>query len=87
MDSNDLERERGITILAKNTALFYHDVKSTSWIRLDTAISAAKLSARCKWWMEFSFWWMPAKAHCPDALRAAKSAPRQAAAGDRAEQN
>ena len=27
MDSNDLERERGITILAKNTALFYRDVK------------------------------------------------------------
>ena len=27
MDSNDLERERGITILAKNTALFYHDTR------------------------------------------------------------
>src|ERR1700758_5063516 len=27
MDSNDLERERGITILAKNTAVFYHAVK------------------------------------------------------------
>ena len=27
MDSNELERERGITILAKNTAIFYHDVK------------------------------------------------------------
>jgi GTP-binding protein len=27
MDSNDLERERGITILAKNTAIQYHDVK------------------------------------------------------------
>jgi GTP-binding protein len=27
MDSNDLERERGITILAKNTALFYNDTK------------------------------------------------------------
>jgi GTP-binding protein len=27
MDSNDLERERGITILAKNTAIRYHDVK------------------------------------------------------------
>ena len=27
MDSNELERERGITILAKNTAVFYHDVK------------------------------------------------------------
>src|SRR6204780_2078020 len=27
MDSNDLERERGITILAKNTALTYYDTK------------------------------------------------------------
>ncbi len=27
MDSNDLERERGITILAKNTAIFYHHIK------------------------------------------------------------
>jgi GTP-binding protein len=27
MDSNELERERGITILAKNTAIFYHGVK------------------------------------------------------------
>jgi GTP-binding protein len=26
MDSNELERERGITILAKNTAIHYHDV-------------------------------------------------------------
>ena len=26
MDSNDLERERGITILAKNTAVHYHDM-------------------------------------------------------------
>src|SRR5690242_19205963 len=27
MDSNELERERGITILAKNTALFYKGIK------------------------------------------------------------
>ena len=27
MDSGDLERERGITILAKNTATYYNDVK------------------------------------------------------------
>jgi GTP-binding protein len=27
MDSNDLERERGITILAKNTALFFRDTR------------------------------------------------------------
>lgn len=27
MDSNDLERERGITILSKNTSIFYNDIK------------------------------------------------------------
>ena len=27
MDSNDLERERGITIFSKNAALFYKDFK------------------------------------------------------------
>src|SRR6202162_3631295 len=27
MDSNDLERERGITILSKNLAIFFHDTK------------------------------------------------------------
>src|SRR3990167_3948104 len=27
MDTNDLEREKGITILAKNTAVYYKDVK------------------------------------------------------------
>ena len=27
LDNNALERERGITILAKNTAIFYHDIK------------------------------------------------------------
>ena len=37
MDSNELERERGITILAKNTAISYHDARSTSWIRRATA--------------------------------------------------
>lgn len=27
MDSNDLERERGITILSKNTSIAYNDTK------------------------------------------------------------
>ena len=27
MDSNDIERERGITILSKNTAVYYHGTK------------------------------------------------------------
>jgi predicted membrane GTPase involved in stress response len=30
MDSMDLERERGITIMAKNTAIYYQGSKSTS---------------------------------------------------------
>ena len=30
MDSNDIERERGITILSKNTAVYYKGRKSTS---------------------------------------------------------
>ena len=46
MDSNDLERERGITILAKNTAVFYHDSRSTSWTRPATATLAERSSAR-----------------------------------------
>lgn len=32
MDSNDLERERGITILAKNTAVHYNDVKINGYV-------------------------------------------------------
>jgi GTP-binding protein len=46
MDSNDLERERGITILAKNTALFFHETKINI---VDTATSAAKWNAHCAW--------------------------------------
>ena len=42
MDSGDLERERGITILAKNTAVHYKDVKINI---VDTPTSAARWSA------------------------------------------
>ena len=51
MDSNDLERERGITILAKNTAITLVDPKrislskSTLLIRPVTPISAGKWNA------------------------------------------
>ena len=34
MDSNDLEKERGITILSKNTSVQYKDVKSGRTIRV-----------------------------------------------------
>ena len=45
MDSNDLERERGITILSKNTAVFIKTQKSTSSTRQGTLISAGRWSA------------------------------------------
>ena len=35
MDSNELERERGITILAKNTAVFYKDPKTKETIKIN----------------------------------------------------
>ncbi len=45
MDSGDLERERGITILSKNTAVLYMAPKSTLWTPPATPISAARWSA------------------------------------------
>ena len=46
MDSNDLEKERGITILAKNTAIHYKTRRSTLWTRRATPTLAARWSAR-----------------------------------------
>lgn len=45
MDSNDLEKERGITILAKNTSVNYHGVKINIIDTPGTPISAVKWSA------------------------------------------
>jgi GTP-binding protein len=44
MDSMDLEREKGITILAKNTAVQYGARSSTSSTRPATRTSAARWS-------------------------------------------
>ena len=49
MDSNDLERERGITILAKNTAIHYKGVKINVIDTPATQISAARSSAYLRW--------------------------------------
>ena len=44
MDSNDIERERGITILSKNTAVTTKERKSTSSTPQAMRTSAARLS-------------------------------------------
>ena len=49
MDSNDIERERGITILAKNTAVHYNGVKINIIDTRGMPISAAKWNAFCPW--------------------------------------
>ena len=35
LDSNELEREKGITILAKNTAVFYKSIKNNQTIKIN----------------------------------------------------
>lgn len=50
MDSHDLERERGITILAKNTAVRYKDLTINIVDTPATPILAVKWSASLAWW-------------------------------------
>jgi hypothetical protein len=64
MDSNDLEKERGITILAKATSVEWKDTASTSSTRPATPISAARWSASSTWWTARSCWSTPPKARC-----------------------
>ncbi|HEX2219819.1 MAG TPA: GTP-binding protein [Gemmatimonadales bacterium] len=49
MDSNPLERERGITILAKNTAVRWEGTKINIVDTPATPTSAAKSSGFCGW--------------------------------------
>lgn len=44
LDSNDLERERGITILSKNISINYKDTKITLLTPLDTQTLVVKLN-------------------------------------------
>ena len=75
MDSNDLEREKGITILAKNTAVSYKGAPDQHHRHARaTRTSAARWSAACAWWTACSCWWTPPKARCP--RRASCSARR-----------
>ena len=65
LDSNDLERERGITILSKNTAVHYSDIKINIIDTPAMQTLAVRLSEYLRWWMECFCWWMPLKAPCP----------------------
>jgi len=72
MDSNDLERERGITILAKNTAITWAITASTSSIRPDTRISAVKSSACSRWSIACCCWSTRWTGPMPQTARDAK---------------
>ena len=64
LDSNDLERERGITILAKNIAINYGAIKINSSTRPATPTSAARWSGRCRWPTVRSCWSTRSRARC-----------------------
>ena len=55
MDSNAIERERGITILSKNTAVMYKDIKINIMIHQAMLISVAKLNVYSTWLMAFYY--------------------------------
>jgi len=64
MDSNDLEKERGITILAKNTAITYGEYHINIVDTRATPTSAARSSACSAWSMAWCCWWTRSKARC-----------------------
>jgi small GTP-binding protein len=64
MDSNDLERERGITILAKAASVQWKDTRINIVDTPATPISAARSSASSTWWMARWCWWTPPKVRC-----------------------
>ena len=55
MDSNDLERERGITILAKNTSLYYNGVKINIIDTPGHADFGGEVERGLKWLMVYFF--------------------------------
>ena len=77
MDSMDLEREKGITILAKNTTVTYGDVKINIIDTPATPTSAARWSGGCRWSTACCCWSTPARGRCrrPGSCCARRSRP------------
>lgn len=64
MDSNDIEKERGITILSKNCAVEYKGTHINIVDTPATPTSAVKSSACCRWSTACCCWSMRRKARC-----------------------
>lgn len=64
MDSNDIEKERGITILAKATSIEWKDTRINIVDTPATPTSAVKSSVSCRWWTAPSFSLTLPKALC-----------------------
>ena len=56
LDNNDLERERGITIVSKNVSIRYKDVKINIIDTLVTPILVVKWSEFWEWLMAYFCW-------------------------------
>ena len=65
MDSNDLEKERGITILAKNCAVEYDGTHINIVDTRDTPTSVVRWSGSCRWSTVSYCSSMPWRVPCP----------------------
>ena len=69
MDSNDQERERGITILAKNTAIESGmAIILILWIRQATPILVVRVGVCYLWLIQCYCWSTPLMAHATNPL-------------------
>ena len=74
MDSNPLERERGITILAKNTSHQMEGTRSTSSTPPGHADYGGEVERILRWWMACCSSSTRSMGRCRDPLRAAQGA-------------